>query len=226
MGENGSGKSTLLEALAVAAEMITVGSLPAARDRSLAAVQPLAQLLKLVSNKRVRKGFFLRSEDFLGWVRAEQQQKAEMHTELEQIDSEFADRSDHARALARGPLSGQLRGMQARYGRGAESRSHGESFLDLFQARFRAEGLYVLDEPEVPLSPLRQLSFLAMMKDMVGQGAQFVIATHSPILMAFPGATILSFDMAPLQPVVYDELEHVRLTRDFLANPGQFLQHL
>lgn len=226
VGENGSGKSTFLEALAVAAEMITVGSQPVASDQSLDAVRPLANALKLAWSKRVRRGFFLRSEDFLGWVRAEQRSKTDMQTQLLEIEQEYSERSDYAKTLARGPLSGQLAGMQRRYGNGLEARSHGESFLDLFQARFRPEGLYLLDEPEVPLSPLRQLSFLSLLKNMVAQGAQFIIATHSPILMAFPGAVILNFDNAPLQRVRFDDLEHVRLTRDFLANPGAFLQHL
>lgn len=226
VGENGSGKSTLLEALAVASEIITVGSLPVQQDGSLDAVRPLAKALKLVWSQRVRRGFFLRSEDFLGWVRAEQRSKAEMQNELEDLDREFDGRSDYARTLASGPLRGQLAGMQRRYGNGLEQRSHGESFLDLFQTRFRPDGLYLLDEPEVPLSPLRQLSLLALLKDMVAQGAQFVIATHSPILMAFPDAEIINFDSAPLQRVQFDELEHVKLTRDFLANPNSFLQHL
>lgn len=226
VGENGSGKSTLLEALAVASDMIAVGSLPVQQDASLDAVRPLAKALKLVWNKRVRRGFFLRSEDFLGWVRAEQRNKVEMQDELQDVDREFGERSAYARALARGPLSGQLAGMQRRYGGGLEARSHGESFLDLFQARFRPDGLYLLDEPEVPLSPLRQLSLLALLKDMVAQGAQFVIATHSPILMAFPDADILNFDARPLQRAAYGDLEHVRLTRDFLADPQQFLKYL
>lgn len=226
VGENGSGKSTLLEALALASDMITVGSLPVQQDASLDAVRPLAKALKMVWNQRVRRGFFLRSEDFFGWVRAEQRSKAEMQSELEDVGREFGGRSDYAQALASGPLRGQLAGMQRRYGNGLEQRSHGESFLDLFQARFRPDGLYLLDEPEVPLSPLRQLSLLSLLKDMVAQGAQFVIATHSPILMAFPGAEIISFDSSPLQRVRFDELEHVKLTRDFLANPDSFLQHL
>jgi len=95
--------------------------------------------------------------------------------------------------------------MQRRYGDGLQVRSHGESFLDLFQGRFVHGGLYLLDEPEAPLSPLRQLSLLALLKQMVDQDAQFIIATHSPILMAFPGAEILSFDHSPLQPMAYKD---------------------
>ena len=116
--------------------------------------------------------------------------------------------------------------MERRYGDGLDSQSHGESFLALFQSRFVPGGLYLLDEPEAPLSPLHQLSLLAAIKAMVEQDAQFVIATHSPIVMAYPGATILNFDTTPVSPVGYDDLEHVNLMRDFLNGPEAFLRHL
>jgi predicted ATPase len=227
VGENGSGKSTVMEALAVAAQMITVGSMEAHRDKTLADVQDLARFIKLVWNKRIRKGFFLRAEDFFGWIKSQERMRAEMQDDLKEIDEEFEGRSEYARGLARGAVSGQLAGMQRRYGDGLQKRSHGESFLDLFQARFVPGGLYLLDEPEVPLSPLRQLSLLSLLKQMVEeQEAQFIIATHSPILMAYPGAQILSFDETPVAPVDYADLQHVNLTRDFLSDPESFLRHL
>jgi predicted ATPase len=98
--------------------------------------------------------------------------------------------------------------------------------LQFFQARFVPDGLYLLDEPEAPLSPARQLAFLSMLKQLVEQKTQFIIATHSPIIMAFPGATILSFDAPPIHPVTYGELEHVTITRAFLNSPERFLKHL
>ncbi|HAZ44940.1 MAG TPA: hypothetical protein DCZ55_10825, partial [Cyanobacteria bacterium UBA11371] len=107
-----------------------------------------------------------------------------------------------------------------------DANSHGESFLKLFQSRFVPGGLYLLDEPEAPLSPLRQLAFLSMLKDMVNQDSQFIIATHSPILMAFPQASILSFDSYPVKEVPYDQLEQVTLTKAFLNNPESYLRHL
>jgi predicted ATPase len=124
------------------------------------------------------------------------------------------------------PLQRELHALRGQYGRDLNDFSHGESFLEFFQARIVPGGLYILDEPEVPLSPVRQLGLLSLMKQMVEQDAQFIVATHSPILMAFPGATILSFDESPPRPVAYEELEHVTLTRDFLNNPEQFLRHL
>jgi predicted ATPase len=116
--------------------------------------------------------------------------------------------------------------MRKRYGEGLDTRSHGQQFLDFFQNRFVPGGLYLLDEPEAPLSPMRQLGLLALLKKMIENESQFIIATHSPILMAFPGATILSFDQIPVRPVTYEDLEHVTITRDFLNNPDSFLRHL
>ena len=119
-----------------------------------------------------------------------------------------------------------LYAIRALYGEGLDARSHGESFLTLFQSRFVPKGLYLLDEPEAPLSPQSQLALLAMIVEMVKQQAQFIIATHSPILLAFPGAEIFSFDRTPPGVVEYQDLEHVSLTREFLNNPERYLRHL
>jgi predicted ATPase len=226
VGENGSGKSTVLEALASAARTVTAGAAPAHDDPALKEVHRLSDRLRLTWNRRTHRGFFLRAEDFIGFVRGQLKTRAELQAELGRVDETYKDRSDYARGLAKMPIAGQLREMADRYGEGLETRSHGEQFLDFFQARFAPGGLYLLDEPEAPLSPLRQLGFLSLLKAMLGQDAQFIIATHSPILMAFPGAQILSFDESPPQAVSYDEIEHVRLTRDFLNNPEVYLRHL
>lgn len=226
VGENGCGKSTLLEAIACAAGSITVGSESVATDPSLVAVRSLARHLRLVWNKRTRKGFFLRAEDFFGFARRVSQMRQELQDDLLDVDREYSNRSEHARGLARLPLAGELHGLQARYGDGLDTQSHGESFLKLFQARFVPGGLYLLDEPEAPLSPVRQLALIALLKEMVAQDGQFIIATHSPILMAFPGAVILSFDGGRIQPVEYENLEHVTLTRTFLNDPQAFLRRL
>ena len=107
------------------------------------------------------------------------------------------------------------------------ARSHGESFLQFFQALFVAGGLYLIDEPEAALSPQRQLAFLSLLKRMVEtEGSQFIIATHSPLLLAYPGARILQFDGAGVRATAYEQLEHVTLVRSFLANPERFLRKL
>ena len=105
--------------------------------------------------------------------------------------------------------------------------SHGESFLRLFQSRFVPNGLYLLDEPEAPLAPIRQLSLLALIRDAVEQQqSQFVIVTHSPIIMAYPKARLLQISPTGLQPIEYNAIEHVSLLRDFLNHPERFLRHL
>ncbi len=226
VGENGSGKSTLLESIACAAESITVGSQPLKTDPSLIKQRELAQHLQLIWTNRTRKGFFLRAEDFFGYVKQQNQLRQEMEEDLKQIDQEYINRSDYAKGLAKMGTAGQLGDMKRRYGDGLDARSHGESFLALFQDRFVAGGLYLLDEPEAPLSPIRQLGFLALLGQMINQQAQFIIATHSPILMAFPNAQILAFEDGQIKPKKFDELEHVTLTRDFLNNPEIYLRNL
>ena len=92
--------------------------------------------------------------------------------------------------------------------------------------RFRGNGLYLLDEPEAALSPTRQLSVLTRINDLVKQKSQFVIATHSPILMAYPDAHIYSFSTKGIEQIAYENTEHYRVTRDFLANPQRMLKFL
>ena len=226
VGENGSGKSTILETIACAAESITVGSESVRTDKSLAPLRKLAQYFRLSWTKRTRKGFFLRAEDFFGYAKSMRQTKEEFQQELQNVKEEYKGRSKYAEALASMPYQGQLAEMQRRYGDGLDSRSHGESFLTLFQSRFVAGGLYLLDEPEAALSPMRQLTFIAALKQMVQENSQFIIATHSPILLAFPDAQIFQFSNGAIRRVQYNELEHVQLTKDFLNNPNSFLRHL
>lgn len=110
-------------------------------------------------------------------------------------------------------------------GKSLHERSHGESFLALVQNRFR-EGLYLLDEPEAALSPMRQMTLLAEMHRLVGQGAQFIMATHSPILMAYPGAVVYELSQDGIHPVDYTETEHYQITRSFIERPERMLRIL
>jgi predicted ATPase len=223
VGENGSGKSTMLEALAAGANSLVVGGEDVRTDKTLAHARSLAAQLKLAWSKRTRKGFFLRAEDFFNFARRVNQTGAELEEMAREFEKEL---TGYGLRLAQGAVRGQRRALTERYGEDADARSHGESFLHLFRSRFAPGGLYLLDEPEAPLSPQRQLALLSMLKEMVAQDAQFVIATHSPILMALPGAAILSFDRAPVREVSYEEVEHVTLTRDFLNHPESFLRRL
>jgi predicted ATPase len=226
VGENGSGKSTLLEGIAAAVGLPTVGSDAVRDDATLGAQRALAAQLRLSWSRRTHKGFFLRAEDFFGFTKYVARLRAELQSRLAEIDLEYEGRSRYARGLAAGPVAGSLAELEQRYGLDLDANSHGESFLRLFRSRFVPGGLYLLDEPEAPLSPQSQLGLIALLKEMVSEDAQFIIATHSPILLAFPDATIYTFDDQPPRRVEYDQLEHVRLTRDFLNDPGAFLRHL
>lgn len=226
VGENGSGKSTLLEAIACAAGSITVGSQSVEHDRTLTPLRELAKDFKLTWSKRTRKGFFMRSEDFFGFARRMEATREDMQQGLEEVERDYKDRSDYARGLASMAYQRELHEMESRYGEGVDARSHGESYLNLFRARFIPGGLYLLDEPEAPLSPKRQLAFLLVLSEMVGEEGQFIIATHSPILMGFPGAEILSCDSGKLEKIAYDDLEHVSITKGFLDNPKIYLHQL
>jgi len=116
--------------------------------------------------------------------------------------------------------------MVAYGGRSLHEQSHGESFLALMMNRFGGNGLYILDEPEAALSPQRQLSVLARMHDLVKQNSQFLIATHSPILMAYPEAFIYNLTPEGIDRIEYQETEHFRVTRDFLMRPERTLERL
>lgn len=111
-------------------------------------------------------------------------------------------------------------------GKSLLEQSHGESFLSLFENRFE-QGLYLLDEPEAALSPQRQLSLLQVLHNLSAHGdAQFIVATHSPILLSFPGSTLLDFDDGKITETTYEETEHYRLTKDFLNAPGRYHRYL
>lgn len=226
VGENGSGKSTLMEALALATDLPAVGSRRPASDPTLVAQRELARCLRLSWRGRTRRGFFLRAEDFFGFQKSLAQARAEHLREMARLDREMASHSEWGRTLAKGPHAASLADMERRYGADPDASSHGEAFLRLFGSRLIPRGLYLLDEPEVALSPQSQLGLLAMMKSAVDAGSQFIVATHSPILMAIPGATIQSFDEPPIHTLGYDDLEAVRLVRDFLQAPERFLRHV
>jgi predicted ATPase len=216
VGENGSGKSTLLEAIGSSASLPTIGSISIDRDETLAAAHDLARHLVLTWNRRTHRGFYLRSEDFFGFALGTNR----TINELAELAESF-EPGTHARAA----VEGQRFALVNQYG-DLDARSHGESFFHVFARRINGDGLYLMDEPEVALSPQRQIALIALITDAVELGAQFIIATHAPMLMAIPGAQILVLSDEGITPTPWDEVEHVHLTRDFLTDPDLFLRHL
>lgn len=227
VGENGSGKSTILEALAIAAELPAAGARDdPADDPTLRPVHPLAHGLRLTWSVRSRRGLFLRAEDFFGYVREQNERDAELRAEADRLALENPRLPPAELARIQGTYLNPVRGRAVRYGGDLDARSHGESFLAFFASRLRGPGLYLLDEPEAALSPLRQLGFLALLSDAVRAGGQFVVATHAPVVMALPGARILEVRDGALEPTAFDDLEHVRTLRSFLDAPEAYLRHL
>ncbi|WP_227394517.1 AAA family ATPase [Jeotgalibacillus aurantiacus] len=220
VGENGTGKSTLLEGIAANIGSRLLGELSIDDDPSLADARRLGEQLKLIWKVRTREGFFLRADDFINFTKKQAQIRDEYTASLKEI------KQRNPNSLEALPYARTLYELKQLYGDGLDVRSHGEGFLDLFQSRLRPGGLYLMDEPEAPLSPLKQLTLISMIKEMIKKDAQFIIATHSPILMACPEAELLEIQDGKLVSVDYNDLEHVNLTRSFLQNPEQYLRHL
>ena len=198
VGENGSGKSTLLEAIATAWGFNPEGGTKNFNFDTRRSHSELHTFLTLgKSVKRAKDGFFLRAESFFN-----------VATEIEKLDEEPSN------ALP----------IIASYGmRSLHEQSHGESFFALIMHRFGGNGLYILDEPEAALSPSRQLAMLARIHQLVGMNSQFIVATHSPILMAYPDADLYQIEESGLVRTAYEETEHFLVTKAFLGNPGRQL---
>jgi predicted ATPase len=198
-GENGSGKSTLLEAIAS-----HYGFAPEGGNRSFSSnttesnqsTDPLRKALRLSFDKRTGEGFFLRAESFFNTA-----------TELDALGPEV---------------------LEYYGGQSLHSRSHGETFFTLLEHKFTRNGLFLLDEPEAALSPQRQLSFLILIHDTLRRykDAQFIISTHSPVLLGYPGAQILSFDEGQLHQIDYEETAPMQIVRRFVNDRDSFLQEL
>ena len=187
VGENGAGKSTLLEGIAVACGFNPEGGTRNFSFSTRDTHSALGEYLTVSRSAYPRDGFFLRAESFYN-------------------AASYIDRLDEEP----GPSL-----LDSYGGVSLHTQSHGESFLALVQNRFGGEGLYLLDEPEAALSPTRQLTLLGQMRLLAQQDSQFIVATHSPILMAYPGARIYLLSESGIEPVQYRETEHYQLTNAF-----------
>ncbi len=205
IGENGSGKSTLLEAIAVAWGLNPEGGSRNMTFSSRESHSQLHQYLRLVrGTHKARDGYFLRAESFFN-----------VATEIEKLDTD-----EYELANPPAPIT-SLYG-----GKPLHEQSHGESFLALLMERFGGNGFYVLDEPEAALSPTRQMAAMSRIHQLVAQQSQFIIATHSPIIMAYPNATILHLSENGVKSVRYVDTEYYRLTKDFLNRHEQMMRVL
>lgn len=201
VGENGTGKSTLLEALAVGYGFNAEGGSKNFNFSTYESHSSLSQALKLIKGIHFPKdGFFLRAESYYN-----------LASSIEELDKI--------------PCSGP-RIIDGFWGTSLHEQSHGESFFSLFLHRFRGNGLYILDEPEAALSPQRQLAFLVRLHELIEQNSQFIIATHSPILLSYPHAKVIEISQNGFQEICYQDSEHYTLYKQFLENPEYMLGKL
>ncbi|MDQ8204479.1 AAA family ATPase [Pelagicoccus sp. SDUM812003] len=217
VGENGSGKSTLLEAIGIAAKRVNIGKSDLSADGTLDAIRPLSDRLTLSWRRRSANGFFLRAEDFFNFIRRNQ----DLEKTFDGLIERFKDDD-----RVRGYMESNRQAINGRYGRDLNDYSHGEGFFEFVRSRVNANGLYLFDEPEAALSPQRQLAFALFVREKALAGCQFIIATHSPIILSCPDAEIWEFSEEGLAERSYSELEHVRFSKSFLADPQRYWRQL
>ncbi len=202
VGENGTGKSTLLEAIAVNMGFNAEGGTRNFNFASKETHSPLYQNLIVVKGvKRPRDGFFLRAESFYN-----------VATEVDRLD-EIG-------------ISSQRQFLDNYGGKSLHNQSHGESFMSLVLNRFKGNSLFILDEPEAALSPTKQLSLLVKINELEKQNCQFIIATHSPILLAYPNADLYLLNENEIKLTAYKDTEHYAITKQFLNNTEKMLNYL
>ena len=205
-GENGTGKSTLLEAIAA---HIGFGREGGNRDmrfetsESSQAAEPLTRALRLGWDKRTGEGFYFRAESLFS-----------VATQIDEWDRDAT------------PMEGFIRDSYG--GKSLHQHSHGETFFTVLDHKFRRSGLFLLDEPEAALSPQRQLAFMVLIHDTLRdyKDSQFIICTHSPLLLGYPGAQILSFDEGRITPIAFEQTQPAQIVRRFLNDRERFLRDL
>lgn len=223
IGDNGCGKSTLLESLALKLNLPLIGGFVTDSSGFEAAriLQPLVQIEK---KKETHKGFFFRAEDFSDFINSVDNDNRKIAEDLRDLrgvvdDSIINQMSDS--------MNYSLREMRKNYGENMQAFSHGEAYLKILQTRIGDKGIYLLDEPEAALSPLKQISLLFLIMEILKTGnTQFIISTHSPVLMGLPGAKIYQVTEAAMEQVEYKETDHYRITKTFLNNPDYYLREL
>lgn len=219
VGENGSGKSTLIESIAKAADMIEL-SQAFAQYGDYDIYDSLLSTIKLEWSIKERKGLFFRADAFDSFIRQINEQEAFAKQELKRIEA--VDPT----SLERLPYLNTLYELDQLYPKPMKELSHGQSFIELFKSRLRPDSLYILDEPETPLTPQNQLALLVLIDDMIQQGSQFIIATHSPIIMAYPKAEILEIKDNHIESILYAEVEHVKFMEQFMKSPQSYMRYL
>lgn len=223
VGDNGSGKSTLLESMGLACNLPLIGGHIGSHP-SFGAARTLKPYLQLEWKREIKKGFFFRAEDFSDFINSIEKEKQKIQADLSELKGVVDDRIIEQMSET---ANYTLRQIRKDYGDDMQAYSHGEAYLKIIQTRIGAKGLYLLDEPEAALSPLKQLSLMSFILESIKGGqAQFIMATHSPILMGLPGALLYQITDEGMEPVAYRETDHYVVTKNFLEGPDRYLRHL
>ena len=225
VGDNGSGKSTLLKSIAYYNNSINVSSKDI-NSSYYQEVRELAGKMKLSYDFKTRSGFFFSGEEFITYINNLKHMKEELREDLKRVDIEYKGKSAFTIGQAKMAYAGQLHALENSYDGELKEKSHGEGFLSFFKHRMHREGIYLLDEPETPLSAVNQYQLVVMITDLVRSGSQVILATHSPIIMALEGAKIYNFTEKKIEEITYDEIESVNFTKHFLNNKDNFLNRL
>ncbi|RAL97440.1 AAA family ATPase [Agrobacterium sp. MS2] len=214
-GNNGSGKSTLLEGLAAGMTAYAIGNHgQVTDDLYLQHAETVAKSFYFARKKYPKIRMFLRAEDVLGYIRRQNEEALDdFRWEREKALKKGEDFPEETPETFRRIVRNNI----------LDRRSHGEGFMDIMQQRLHGAGLYFLDEPESPLSMQKQLELAALIRHAADRGGQLIIATHSPVLLAIPEATIYHFDEDGITERLYDELETIIFLRRFLDSPSKYL---
>jgi predicted ATPase len=224
VGDNGCGKSTLLESLAYSIDIPLIGGRIGGASASFEAAKTIKPYLQIDWQKQTQKGFFFRAEDFSHFIDNVDREREKIAMELLDLKGKV---DDSVIRQMRENMNYAGAAMRKNYGVDVQTLSHGEAFLTILQTRVQDKGIFILDEPEAALSPLKQLSLLAFILEVLKNGkAQFIIATHSPILMGIPDAVLYEIREESMERVQYTETDHYRITKRFLVDPESYLRHL
>ncbi|WP_315814159.1 AAA family ATPase [Paraflavitalea speifideaquila] len=223
VGDNGTGKSTLLESIALSLNLPLTGGMIGGH-KGFEAARILRPFVNFEWKKQTNNGFFFRAEDFSDFINSVEREQEKIMRDLDELKGKVDDAIIERMSES---MNYSLHAMREKYGENMQAYSHGEAYLTILQARILDKGIYLLDEPEAALSPLKQLSLMAFILQVLKSNkVQFIIATHSPILMGIPEATIYEIREDGMQQVGYKETDHYRITKTFLDNPAHYLRHL